>query len=631
MIDKSKITSGYDVELNLGCDIFGEIVRILFDAQEIPTSWTQGFMGYSLTLSIVPDYSVKFSHPASASQVIPEKLQGLPELDNSLVVYFGFNIELETPVGKFKIKDLDFGLLFGFKEFTGRNPDVKGIALTVHFWDLAGNWISKLPSEADPYREDIREILWDNLALEENTSFSGGTLQDLAVRVFNETDTHTYAVGLFFNLPFKAEPDGTRYPNRGNADLGQCLLPSKQHSIAVALNGAVYQMLATHLKNDFAEKDGDGYSYPLYSNPTYHAGYLGQLKNVGIWPRSYTYSFDMTDPGVGLSALTEPPNHPDLNAIYLTASARVKKMNVDADASIRVSITPTIRDNALGLEINVEDVEIDVDWEDLLTHAYGITIIFAFVGVMIGGPLGFVMGAMIGAGFSAIGEAVGIEILEDYVEDKIQDSVDPLAAPFKVVPRDVTIVTKRWDPFYRTLYNLQCGFASFNVNTDSLTASGFEGGRTQQDAPYPFIKIIGVTRASHGAIVDVIYEVEDAEEIVEPERCRQPQNALPGQFKLRIPEILTRIEDKQIRSTVYVTPTRVCIKDHQIAYIKFDSGLVLTPHEAGMLQVQNILGVIGAYDLVYMKHRKRYYFRTKPNIVTEDNLASLPRFQYSED
>ena len=632
MIETTKITSGYDVELNLGCEIFGEILRILFDSQEIPLSWSQDFAGYTLALSLIPDYTVRFSVPAKSYQHIPQKLSELSDIENSLVIYFGFDIDIDTPVGKFKIQDMELGLLFGFKEFTGRGPDVKGIAMTVHFWDLAAGWENQLPIDLNPYRDDIRELLWDQLKLEENTTLSGGTIQDLAVRVFDETETNTFAVGLFFNLPFKAEPDGSLYPDRGNADTGQCLLPSKLHSMAVALSKPVYGMLATHVKNDFAEKTQDGYSFPLYQNPTFRSGYLGQIKNIGVWPRSYTFEAAI-NPITGGSPfdLPDAPDYPDKNTLFLTASADVKKFNVDADAFVRVSVTPSIKNNTLGLDIKVENVEIDVDWEDILTHAYGVTIIFAFIGVMIGGPFGFVLGALIGAGASALAAPIGIEILEDYVEGQIQDSIDPIAAPFKAIPRDVTIVSKRWDPFYVTHYNMQCGFTSFNVNTDSLTASGLHGTRSQQDAPYPFIKIVKVNHANNGEIVNVIYEVEEPEKIIEPERCRTPENALPGQFELRIPEILQRMKDKQIRSTVYVTPSRVCIRDNQIAYIKFDSGLVLTPHEAGLLQSQSILGVIGGYDLVYVKRRKRFYYRSKPNISTKDNLSSLPRFQYVED
>ena len=137
--------------------------------------------------------------------------------------------------------------------------------------------------------------------------------------------------------------------------------------------------------------------------------------------------------------------------------------------------------------------------------------------------------------------------------------------------------------------------------------------------------MVDVIRNNDGKITDLVYAVGRPEDIVGPERFRRPPGDPKGQFILSLAEAKARIREGHLRSTVIVMPTKVRLRNNQIRLLKMDSGVALSPHEAGELQAATLIGITG-YKLIHMRRRRRFYFRSKPDTTEKNNLAQLPSF-----
>lgn len=593
MVNIDKVTSGFDAEIVLGEAFFSGIIRTFYESKIIPFRWSTNVAGGTFAIEIIPNLDVTLSGR-------------MPVLAKT-----GFDIKLTSPLGTLTLRKIEITLAFSFTGRQGDNGLIDGIDLTIAFNNLGTGWDQNMPANWRPYRNDVRDLLRNNLVYTTSTGLSGGTVQNFAVRAYRETSTHTGAVGLYVTYPFVKKPEGTLFAQRGNANNAQCLLPSKQQSVAVALNPAIYEMLGTHMKNEFAEKQKSGkYSFPIYKNPKFQAGKMGTIKSIGFLP------------GDAL------PYGGRGNALFIFAHARGKQGMFRADVDIRAKVEPILTDTGLlGFDVRVENVEVDVDWDIFLAPFFIIGGLFSFIGAVTGGFLGMAIVGGFYGGLTLSAEIIGVEVGEEIIKDSLQDTLDPQVKPLRAIPRQVTIVPKRDDPFYITNYQVITRFDSCDIKEDSITACGNFSDTTTTDEIYPTIKIVDVIRTKKGKIVDLVYEVGNPNDIVNPERFRRPEGNPSGQFLLTIAEAKTRIKQDHLKSTPIVTPKRVHLANNQIKYLKMDSGVVLTPQETGELQVATILGVTG-YKMVYMKRKKRFYFRSKRDGTLINNLAHKKSFKY---
>ncbi len=285
-----------------------------------------------------------------------------------------------------------------------------------------------------------------------------------------------------------------------------------------------------------------------------------------------------------------------------------------------------IVDQELRLDITVDDIDVDLDWEYFVLPVIAGGFI-GFIGGIIGGFVGLAIGGAIGAG-----AIMGVEeYFLDYGEQKIKESVEDTitdVAPLSTIPRRVSLVRKRWDPFYYIHHQLLNGFDYCDVREEGIFASGFVGSVGTGDETYPYINLIGSTRDRDGNLVDLIYEVEDPEEIALPEACRRREGAPPNEFIMSPMEAKERVRRGHLRRKLFVHPTHVYRRDNQIRYLLFNTGLALTPHEAGDLELGDVLQVTGGYRRIY--RRGRFYYRTRADITEVNNLGNMPPFDPKE-
>jgi hypothetical protein len=324
VIDVAKITSGYDVELVLGEAFFADILRALIESGALANRWSAVVDGNALSLEIIPNYAVEITTPLGATNA-------------PAVVRTGFQLRGSTPVGTFQTPTITMGIAFSFEGVPRHDGLIAAIALKVTFWDVQVDWQLLLPEDQRRFSAAIRGAFGKMLTAETVTGLSGGTLQAFAYRCYEATTAHMGAVGLYFNLPFEAEPDGTLFGTRGNVATANCLLPSKTQAIAAALNGAIYGMLASHIKNQVAHLNADGnYSFEIFRNQHYRHGRLGSLKSVDVTPRSPFQRWSNRVPWVagGFSQ--------DMNALFAVTFMRVNQKSVEGDLTVVVALEPKL-------------------------------------------------------------------------------------------------------------------------------------------------------------------------------------------------------------------------------------------------------------------------------------------------
>lgn len=609
MADFSKAVSGYDVELLFGRGFFESALKAFFESKQIPEYYEFKGKEFSCRLYLVPSYEVT-----------------IDDIDQ-LILGSSFALVLETPIMDFRIDDIRISFQFQFLTIRNKSGLIEGLDLKMNFYDLDAKVFDALPPEIGPFISVIKDILRQNISFTEKTSIVPGIVQSLDMKVFPQTDTSPAAVGLYVDLLLPKSPaPGDYYEPRGkNLQSAQCLLESEDEHVACAINKQVYRMLSQAIKNSFAEEipPGSGkYEFPLYQVPRAKWNRLGSIKKISVFP-----PLELPKPFADLV-----PGYLSRNSLFISVEARCKYMSVHADVDVKISITPQLdKEGLLEWTTLVDDVDIDVDWQDFLKFPIIVFGVMSFVGAVAGGFFGMAVAGGFYTGIVVSLQSMGINMAENYVQDLLQMEVNRGAAALGMVPRRITIIHKRWDPFYVTHYQTVGALEECSIQSEGIRAYG-STTNGQEDVPYVGISPVRVVRNDIGSLCGLIYRVQEPEKIIEPQRCLCPDPARPDEFQLSLEEIETRMEQRLINYGQFLTPTHVCRRENKINYIKFDSGIYMTPYEAGMLHVKGIISVIG-YKLIWVKRKgpNAFYFRAKADSRSDNNLSSLPPFNPDEE
>ena len=606
MIDPNKVTSGYDAELILGETVFKGILDVLLGSGEIPDSFSIDVVQGLLSISIDPDYDLAFGSVD----------------DGAVLMNSTFNIGFGTPIGNFDLNNLTLTLRFDFylDKDPGADTGVVGLELRIDHLDVP--WLrTRLPVEYREYAEKIVEALCSMFYYKGTTGLSGSLVQDLSIRGFNETGSHKSAVGLYFSYPFTAEPDGTLHPSRGDVGNAQCLLETRDHGVALAINKQVYPMMDDHITNMFAEQKEDGtYEFPIYQDMENKRGRVGHVKNVSIYPRWHRDFSELWGFGVNPSDIRDEI---DQNALYLIVQGRWKMYGFDGDAYVRLKIALITDPEGVSYDITLDDIHVEEDDEYAILKiiAGGFVGFFAslfggFIGLAIAGVIGYMLADGVFEYFT--GEA------ESKARSGIEGAIESAVTPIRTIPNRMSILKKRWDPFFYLHHQLVYEYDQCEILEDGIFYSGKDYRHSTQDELFVDVKPIGVTRNGDGEIVDLVYKVGKPEEVVDPEKKRRRTGAPPGEYLLSVIEAEDRCKFGRLRRMIYMYPTHIYRRNNQIKYIQFHTGLVLTPQEAIELERKHIIYIAGGYRRIY--RRGTFYLRTRADITEVNNLGNMPRF-----
>ena len=169
-----------------------------------------------------------------------------------------------------------------------------------------------------------------------------------------------------------------------------------------ALSGDIYDMMATHIKNGFAEVENGDVTYPIYQDKKNKSGRLGTLKGVYVYPWSYPILnlLQWQNPFDLIEEYSEPEE-----ALYLVVTSRWSMRGFEGDAMVRIKFEFSIEDQELNLDITIDDIDVDLDWEYFVLPVIAGGFI-GFIGGVIGGFVGLAIGGAIGGGLGFAGGAL---------------------------------------------------------------------------------------------------------------------------------------------------------------------------------------------------------------------------------
>lgn len=593
MANQDMIKSGFDMEILLGRGFFGEILLAYKDAGIFPNS-IELFDGVTLRLDAL-------------NLVFHQNLK------------IGVNFALSLLVNENEYSSGDTDIFFNFEFIPIRNATGNvsrvDIYITFHSFnsDKLDNFLSRVDNEpilmgnntytSTRIKRAIRNKLRELLEFNYKTNLVTNQVEDVQVR----TLSNPAAIGIYINFIMRRDPQpGNIYPPRGDITKAQNPL-SMETNIGIFVPGSVYPMLSTEIKSTMAVVTNGGVvSYPIYDSRYIHLKVIGKLTSFSISSAELIAEsgyFGVNDP----------------EQLLISINTRVHVRSIDADADAWMTLRPIIENGKLKWEKTNFRTHFDIDWEDQLRIAL-------MTGVFISIFTGFAalpfLTAILYAAQSIIEEAV-----EDYAEDLangiISDEMDNL---MDSIPEAITIGKKRLDPFYETHYQVAANFEEAKVNTAGMAFMADTGHKEI----YPIIGDvlpIKAIRNSDNVLIGVVYKIPNSDQILNPEEFYILDPNKPDEFYLGVGQMQGRLKDSKLRKRIYLRPTHVNKSGSRIKYIKFDSGIYLTPNEAGELYQIAAIRISGNFRRIRMSKTGTYYFRGRRDRSKNNNLSELPTFK----
>lgn len=463
-----------------------------------------------------------------------------------------------------------------------------------------------------------------------------GEVQRVETLTLAATEGHAAAMGVYVNFKFRNSPLPDDFLEFERGDLGKALnfLPAG-YDYAIGASPSVYERLGAHIRHEIF-----GRTYKTLG---------GEMKYSYVWSddgQEINCKAVTVYPDCRLSMRTDPKTGKSISEMVYTGGLRMNihthvymsEYDINAEADIKYGIFPSEKDGVLDLSLKLLDTDVDVSFWDSVRSIFmadggnlmALWICFpvALIGVPIAGAVKWLV--------AEIGAALAEDELADRLRQGTAQAQEKVATVLDYLSGRVTFKKKRMDPFYTTLFQAVVTWKEARFDEKGMRLGGVLAGgqdfvpKEQYDINAEGVKteelvICDKTRAADGAIDRLIYRVTDYQDIFQVERFRRLDPAgRPDEFLLPVNEIIERISEKRLTVMVQLTPARVRIRNNQVNVIRFHSGLVLRPQEAGELQyIHRALRVMG-YDLVRYRHTLKFYYRGKRDRQVENNLKSLP-------
>lgn len=612
MIKYDDIKSGFDIEMIISPGIFDKMISSMYDAHEIPHTIV---MPLTNELRRLTRPTVKFDN-----YKVPNS--------NGIISDLTIQFDLASDSGTSEI--LVFCNIDVSPGHKGNSERVDSLDLSLRYITFNNDGITWSPElatiENSPFKS-IADTFGKALNKTYHTTAVPGFIQRIETKIFQD-DKETgkkNAFGIYINLLLKekAYPYEEMYyaRERGNLALAVNFLPEGL-DYAFGINPSVYNLAANHFKIDmFARYNTDpAKEIVTVSYTTDYDDYSVRCKNVGVIPGSLTplKSFH----GKLLFTL-------DLN-IY------VKNLDINADVDVTFLIYPELKDDNLTLKIELWDIDADVSfWESLRSLLSGKSLI-SILSIILFPAGALTIFPFIFWGISNVVADKFSDIKEKLLVQDLRSKTDRLATVFDFLNNRITFFTKRLSPFYYTDFQAEIKWSEFNIDEHGITGGGVLQNSEEYRPKEQFVKrgneekeelvIAGKTRTdgTEGDVSGLIYRIADYETIFEQEKINRPDPGKMDEFWIDAGSLFNLVRDKKLLPQVQLTPDAIHIRNNKVRAIRFHSGLVLSPNEAGILQYTTLSLYVLGYKLIRKKHKLEFYYRGRQDLSTHNNLMSLP-------
>lgn len=425
MLDQSRVSSGYDVEILVGERQLSYVLLTLVDAGVIP-----------MRLELSGGAGVDIFGPVVDRTYSPHP--DAPGLNTIFADHEPFAVELlfDHPSGADARVHFVVGLVEGdllvrlTPEFA---HDDAGFLSTARLGIEVLDVVSPSLSDTDPgstlYRPDVLARI--KATVDRSVDLGGASafkrVHDMVVRKLPGDGEHPAAYALYVNLRLRDGPEEDAFrPARGEATAGLNFLPAGS-DLAMATRAGLLADLASDAWHRFAEVDQDGnVTHPWHKSPyNKRSKKIGRIVGVSAGPGIAQNSLK-----IDVEVEYEINNFPDPNGhLVLTLTPGVGphgafRWNIDADFHASLA------------------------WE--LIGLVTLMGLFALGG----GLLGLGVGAAISTGVigGMLGLGIGHGVLDLLYSGRVEDKVD--AGLPDVVSGRVLVMRRRWDPFYSTFHQV---------------------------------------------------------------------------------------------------------------------------------------------------------------------------------
>ncbi len=507
MVDQSRVTSGFDVELVMGEEFIRYFLLCSLDTGSISlASESQGvkedgtpfhdvtiihppaeleqrrlypvhpeFLGNEhpfLHLG-APVYS--FQEEEFAVTILPGGVAG----DISLRVFPSiFDLTQDPPRGISNVVHIDLTISFQVVSTQRADGLLGDIGVQLSLLDASGPLIDTAVSQGRT-KEDIVADLKENV--DRRVPFAvagGGALQRIETRAYTDDPDRPNGIGVYINLALRngPEPGSLLTEPRGDVTLAQNLLEPGAR-MAFAFPQETYARLSDDLRFAMAVERSDApgeYHYPLKDGDDQ----IGIIKGISVEPERITG-------GAFTNVLVI-----DIHGEYEIDDF------FDPDFHLRIRLVPTTADNGV-FDFDVQD---DVD---LSLAAYVVSILLgvvvSFLLPQLGIPLVFLLPLLL-----KLGEHVAEGIVGPIVEAELERT-----SFLDTLPHKLVVEAHRWDPLYTTLHRVETADVEVAVNHDGFAfdaRSLFVGRATR---PLETMVIRSETRDAEGAVDGLVYRAAD--------------------------------------------------------------------------------------------------------------------------
>ena len=566
MLDQGRVRSGFDVETMIGEGALTNVLSTLTEAGVVPA-----------TLAIErPPIDFRLREPTTIKRLYePDPDIPLPDVSS---LAFGVEILFDHPLGA----DLRVTIVFDYSNrITGRgfllvpidllvrlpftlkrdeSGAISQASLQIDLVDIDSPVLGLLETDFEVTKADLLGILKEKVERTLDLAGVGAfkRIDDMAIRKLPADGEHPAAIGVYLNLILRTGPEVTDLlAARGDVEEALNLLPAGADS-AFATRQGLYGDIARDAFQRRAERTKTGgFVYPLHKSPSNpDSKRIGTLSGITVGPL-----IPAGTPGV--------PPPPPTNILRIQAKGELDVIDTlfDPDFTLTVDLAPFVDDRGeLQWSIGT-DLSVDTLFEFLPFLLFSaLSIVFGVAGLV---ASGIIAGALVGVDIAA--GKIAAAVLSGKVEKKVD------ATLLDVMPDKLSLVQRRWDPFFTTIHQVVTRPQGVLVNEQGIALWGTAAvGRKALVVDHVVIRDEESDDA--GAPIKLRYRVSDAADFVDelsavaPATDRRPFSP-PGVdddqqlYELTVDAAVDRIAEQRLQANIPYLGTRIDLRQGQIAQL----------------------------------------------------------------
>ncbi len=391
-----------------------------------------------------------------------------------------------------------------------------------------------------------------------------GVVMELPIKV-RGTGGFQDVYGVYLNLPDikiapQSGPAESEFMARGDVNAAASFLPSGQ-AIAIGISRTTFNRLANNLwHTELTVAAADG----TISHPVMDGDeVIGRYESVEIKP------------------IAE-------GVVAVTINSRIfLRFWPDATITAVFHLQSRIENNRPRFDLNLVDFNVDTGLK--------------------GDLLAFLLGAELGVILLELFEFIAQKRNDDEAEAEGEKA--DVSAMFAAIPLSLHLFDDTRDPLFAREYYILNQFDGVQIDSNGMSFVG-QAAIASLNRTLP-VSLVGRERGngdgSWNGLRSLTYRLENDQDIT-----------------LTLPEVMTRIARKELRSHLRLHPTHIRRKKGVVKEMLFDTGVDFLVAEVANLQMNAIAGVRG-YQFIHPREGNPY-FRAPADRSKANNLESLPLF-----